>query len=257
MRKLLLAATLLSFFAVFIANNFFMSSKLVTGAPPYDVFDIPPSEDTDEYDYLKDWVRPEGPTKVGLQVGHWKSNELPEELQRIRGNTGASGGGKSEQEVNLKIAEVTKKLLEDQGILVEILPATVPQEYFADVFVSIHADGSLDPGKSGFKAATPRRDMTGKADDLIAAVEVSYQSATGLPKDPNVTRNMKGYYAFSYWRYDHAVHPMTTSLILETGFLSSPSDRKIIVAKPELSAKGLADGVFAFLREQGLIQKKL
>lgn len=253
MKKIYLAVLLLivSGFA-FLNMSIFKTSGIVSGAPPYDVFDIPPSDDN-EYSYLSDWKRPEGPPRVGLQVGHWNSNELPDELQRIRGNTGASGGGKAEWEVNYEIASRTKSLLEPAGIEVDILPATVPPQYWADVFVSIHADGSLDPDKTGFKAATPRRDLTGKANSLLEAVERSYENTTGLPKDPNVTRNMKGYYAFSYWRYDHAVHPMTTALILETGFLTSASDREIIVKQPQLSAKGLSEGILSFLKDSKLL----
>ena len=38
---------------------------------------------------FSDWQRPDGPPRVGLQVGHWKTQELPDELQRIR----ERGGG--------------------------------------------------------------------------------------------------------------------------------------------------------------------
>lgn len=223
-----------------------------TGAPPYAVADDPPG-DSSSYDFLDDWKRPEGPVKVALQAGHWKSNEAPEEQKRLRGNTGATGGGKSEWEVNMRIAEETAKLLKEKGINVEILPTTIPPQYFADVFVSIHADGNLDTDKSGYKAAVPRRDMTGNADDLLKFIEEEYEKSTGLIKDPNVTRNMRGYYAFGWWRYDHAVHPMTTSIILETGFLTSPSDRRIIVDKPEVSAKGLSEGIIKYLISQKII----
>ena len=53
----------------------------------------------------------------------------------MRGNTGATGGGKSEWEVNYEIAMLNKAIIEAHGIAVYILPATVPQEYWADVFV--------------------------------------------------------------------------------------------------------------------------
>src|SRR5690606_21028809 len=128
-------------------------------------------------------------------------------LHRLRGNTGAEGGGTTEVEVNLTIANLTKELLEEKGIIVDILPATVPENYWADVFVSVHADGSLDYLKSGYKGASPRRDFTNGANDLVRYVEESYESATGLVYDPEVTRNMRGYYAFSFWRFDHAIHP--------------------------------------------------
>jgi hypothetical protein len=221
----------------------------ISGAPPYgeDENDVP------EGNFLTGWKRPEGEAKVALQVGHWKNNELPEELAKLRGNTGSSGGGKSEGEVNLRIAEETKKLLEAKGIKVELLPATVPENYWADVFVSVHADGSLDSNTSGFKVAGPWRDRTGKTGQLVAEIEKEYQTTTNLEKDPNISRNMRGYYAFSSWRYDHAVHPMTTAVIVETGFLTSPSDREVIVNSPEKSASGISKAILNHLTKEKLI----
>lgn len=241
---------------VIVSSSFFViktvNREKTNGAPPYLTVENPPSNN-ELGNMLQDWTRPEGPARVGLQVGHWKSDEVPEELEKLKGNTGASGGGKSEWEVNYQIAMLTKTLLEKEGITVDILPATVPEQYWADVFVSIHADGSTSINTSGFKAATPRRDLTENADELLASIESTYQEATGLKKDPNISRNMKGYYAFGWWRYDHAVHPMTTSLILETGFLTNPSDRTIIVDNPQLSAEGLANGIITYLNNQKLI----
>lgn len=224
----------------------------VSGAPPYQVADNPPTN-MDIYDTWKDWVRPEGPAKVGLQVGHWKNNEVPEELKNLRENGGSTGGGKAEWEVNYDIAVKTKELLELKGITVEILPATVPEDYWADVFVAIHADGSLDKNVSGFKVATPRRDLTGNADELLRFVEKEYGKSTGIGLNPNVSRNMKGYYAFGWWRYQHAIHPMTTAIILETGYLTSPEDRRVIVKNSDLSAKGLAEGIVNYLKSRDLI----
>lgn len=242
-------------FIICLLASFFLLSTFKsndTGAPPYQVVDTVP-DDGEADDFLQDWVRPEGPAKVALQVGHWKNNEIPEELEKLRGNTGASGGGKTEWEVNYEIAQLTKNLLEEEGITVEILPATVPERYWADVFVAIHADGSENSAKRGFKAATPRRDLTGNADELLISIENAYQAATGFEKDPNVTRNMRGYYAFGWWRYNHAVHPMTTSVILETGFLTNAQDRTIIVLQPQIAADGLANGIIEYLKSQKLL----
>ena len=254
MKKVLLAL----FVLILISGAIFLKDLLpntqTTGAPPYEIADDPPDSNLDEYSWLRDWKRPDEPTKVALQAGHWKSSDAPDELRRLRSNTGASGGGKAEWDVNLEIANETAKILSEKGITVEILPATVPPKYWADVFVSIHADGNLDSGKSGFKAASPRRDMTGKAEKLLIFVEEEYEKATNLSKDPNVTRNMRGYYAFGWWRYEHAVHPMTTSIILETGFLTSPSDRNLIVNRPEVAAEGLANGILNYLSEERLFK---
>ncbi len=252
-KTLLIPLALLLIIPVLFLSDNVKEKTQITGAPPYDAEEDSGDLDLSDYGEFINWKRPDGPAKVALQVGHWKTEEVPEELERLRGNTGASGGGKSEWEVNMAIAEATAEVLKSKGIAVEILPATVPPDYWADVIVSIHADGNEDSSKSGFKAAVPRRDMTGKAEKLLELVEDNYQKATNLSKDPNVTRNMRGYYAFRWWRYEHTIHPMTTAIILEIGFLTNPSDRRLIVDKPEISAKGLADGIIEYLTSEKLI----
>lgn len=243
------------FFAVLIVGGIFYAQKdnaVSTGAPPYGE---PQEEapDLDPLSFLRDWKRPDGPPKVALQVGHWKSSELPEELERIRNNTGSSGGGKSESEVNMTIAKEIEKILKEKGIEVEILPATIPPRYWADVFIAIHADGSTDRSISGYKFAAPWRDYSGKANDLVTILEEKYEEATDLVKDPNITRNMRGYYAFSWWRYEHAIHPMTTAVIAETGFLTNRSDQKLLINTPEIPANAIAEGIIEHLENEKLL----
>jgi hypothetical protein len=81
-------------------------------------------------------------------------------------------------------------------------------------------------------------------------MEAAYGEATRLPQDPTLTYRMTGYYAFNWWRYEHAVHPLTPSVILETGFLTNAADREILVGAPEIAAEGLASGVLAFLASE-------
>ncbi len=233
----------------FITFNFYFKSN--TGAPPYgeSESEVPQGE----LGWLQGWQRPDGPPRIGLQVGHWNSSQAPEELSRLRQNTGSSGGGKSEWEVNLNIAELTASLLKTKGIEVDILPVTIPPRYFADAFVAIHADGSLDKSIRGYKFASPWRDITGKSNKLLEYMDKHYAISTGLPKDPNITRNMRGYYAFSWWHYDHAIHPMTTAVIAETGFLTSALDRKIIISSPHVSAAALAAGLVQYLQSENLL----
>lgn len=195
---------------------------------------------------LADWKRPEGPLKVALQAGHWKAAEAPEELKRLRQN-GTAAAGHSEWSVNLAIAEKTAEMLRERGYEVEVLPTTIPPDYYADAFVAIHADGNPDTDVSGYKASGPRRDFSGKGRQLSDLLDAHYAEATGLPYDPNVTRNMLGYYAFNWRRYEHSLHPMTPAAILETGFLTNASDRRIIVSNQEVAARGVADAVTAFL----------
>ncbi len=197
---------------------------------------------------LKDWQRPEGPPKVALQVGHWLAREAPEEQINLRLTTGTSGGGKDEWEVAMAIALEAKKLLEERGIMVELLPTTIPPNYWADAFVSIHADGNDHAGIAGYKSAASRLDYTGRAGTLAELLDSEYGIATLLRKDSNITRSMRGYYAFNWRRYEHSLHPMTPAAIIETGFLTNPSDRRVIVGAPEKSALGIANAITKFLK---------
>ena len=191
------------------------------------------------------WAPPEGPVRIALQAGHWKAAEAPDELRGIRDN-GARAAGKLEWEVNLAIAREAAVMLEAIGYEVDVLPAVVPPSYRAHLFISIHADGSNDPRASGYRVASPRRDVTGRADLIVDLLERSYGEATGLPRLPTVTRRMSNYYAFNYRRYQHALHPLTVAVILETGFLTSASDRTVIVDDPSRAARGIVAAVTAF-----------
>jgi hypothetical protein len=225
---------------------------LISGAPPYGVSEGS-APDLGSVSWIYRWKRPNIPARVALQVGHWKNDELPDELEKLRGNSGAVGGGYAEWEVNLAIAKLTAEILKQSGIDAEILPATVPSQYWADVFVAIHADGSEDPAKQGFKIASPWMDFTGRANDLVKILYDSYGKETGLTTDENITKNMRGYYAFSWWRYEHAIHPMTTAVIIETGFLSNYSDRNLLINSPDVVAMGIAKGIKEYLQSINLL----
>ena len=220
------------------------------GAPPYISDDSPISQYLNKYSDLTEWVRPSGPIRVGLQAGHWKIAELPDELKRLRESGGGTSNGHiTEWEVNLSIARKTKEILESDGIVVDILPATIPPGYYADAVVAIHADGNINPATSGFKVASPRRDRSGKADQLAKTLEEVYKEKTKLQIDPNITRNMTGYYAFNWRRFDHSTHPMAPAVILETGFLTNPYEADILINNPDLPAGALAEGILNFLNE--------
>lgn len=198
------------------------------------------------YDEYASWQRPDVPVRVALQAGHWKAAEAPDEQRRLRTN-GTRGGGKAEWEVNLAIAQHTARMLEDAGIAVEILPTTIPPAYWADLFVSIHADGNASSASTGYRAAAPRRDRTGRAREFVEILNRSYGEATGMAYYPTITRRMTSYYAFNSRRYTHALHPMTVGAIIETGFLTSARDRRIIIGEPERAARGIADAIISFL----------
>lgn len=73
--------------AIFAFNSgiTFLNNHVVTGAPPYDTSKTDNVTDGDVRDLIRNWTRLEGPAKVGLQVGHWKNENLPEELKKLNG----------------------------------------------------------------------------------------------------------------------------------------------------------------------------
>jgi N-acetylmuramoyl-L-alanine amidase len=189
----------------------------------------------------------QAPWRVGLQVGHWKIEELPDELARLHGSTGTRWREVTELAVNLEIARRTARLLEAAGVRVDLLAATVPPGYEADAFVAIHADGAARRGARGWKIAAPWRSSPA-ARRLRQAVAARYGQLSGLPEDRyGLTYQMRGYYAFSSHRIRHAAAATTPAIIVEAGYLSSAEDRLLLLGRPETAARGIAEGVIAYL----------
>ena len=183
--------------------------------------------------------------RIALQAGHWRAHEAPDELARLRSN-GTRGGGVEAWEVTLQIARLAADLLEAKGYEVEILPATVPVGYRADLFIAIHADGFHSPAASGFSISPPRRDATGRGAAFAQVLAGEYRETTGL-RHRQATRRMAGYYAFNSRRYRHAIDPSTPAVILEAGFLTSPSDQELLIRNPDRAARGISQAVARFL----------
>lgn len=188
----------------------------------------------------------DGPRRVALQIGHWRASEAPREFPTLRRSPGGSFGDLTEVEVATKIAERARDLLRERGIVVDVLPATVPPSYIADAFVSLHADVDLTSTAQGFKVARGTYRSPYDA-ALVAALSEHYAAATELPWDPNVTAAMTDYYAFAWFRYEHALAPHTPAAIVELGFISHPRDRDVLVEHGERAARGVVEGILRFL----------
>lgn len=193
-------------------------------------------------------VVPPGPRRIGLQVGHWRTDELPPELHRLEVQTGTSWGGVAEWQLNLDVANRAAAVLRGRGYAVDVLPTTVPPGYLADVFLALHADGDPAGVARGFKAAHGSR-RGPYEDQLVRDVVEEYGRATGLPVDPAVTRNMLGYYAFSWTRIPYSAAPHTPAAILEMGFLTSAADRPTLLNRTDIVVTGVVNGIQRFLDE--------
>ncbi|MEA2639218.1 MAG: hypothetical protein QOF51_612 [Chloroflexota bacterium] len=193
---------------------------------------------------------PPGRKRIGLQAGHWLTDQTPPELARL--SPGTSAGGWAEWQVNLMIAQKTAEILEAAGYDIDLLPTTIPVRYRAQAFVAIHADGDISGALHGFKITRPGFSSIPAADDqFVSDLNAAYGAATGLPRDdPHISLRMTYYYAFNTRRYQHAIDLGTPAAIIETGFLTNAGDRSFLTNHPEVAAQGLADGIQRFLNRE-------
>jgi N-acetylmuramoyl-L-alanine amidase len=184
-----------------------------------------------------------GARRVAIQAGHWKVDEAPAEFPNLRFEPGATVAGVAEVDVTLAVAERVADILRARGITVDVLPATIPPSYVADAFVSIHADDDGEGSATGFKLA--HGFYRGPYEDaLVDAVTEEYAAATGLP----LTDSMTDYYAFAWFRYEHALAPHTPAAIIELGYLSNDEERALLTDRPGVVAAGIANGIWRFLQ---------
>ena len=220
--------------------NTFGFSQLITSAKPGD----PPG-----YTRVPAPKVEGGARRIGIQIGHWMTDNVPPELRRLEVQTGTSWDGITETQVSLQIATRLAALLRSHGYIVDIIPTTVPSGYLADAFVSLHMDGDGTGENSGFKLAHGSR-RGPYEQQLLEAIKDEYGAATGLPYDAlRVTAAMRGYFGFSWQRYRSATSPFTPSVILEMGYLSNDSDRELAMDHADVLATGIANGVERFLSE--------
>lgn len=188
--------------------------------------------------------------RVGLQAGHWQSNELPDELASLRNSTGTAAGGYREYQISRDMTERTASYLRQAGITVDVLPATIPVNYLADAFVALHADGSANTRISGWKAAGQYRDWEAST-ALVDALKAEYGPASGLAWDGGrISSGMRGYYALSSRRFNSAISTYTPGVILEMGYLTNPRDRALMTQRADQLARGVANSVLRFLRSK-------
>ncbi|MFP4396429.1 MAG: N-acetylmuramoyl-L-alanine amidase, partial [Anaerolineales bacterium] len=166
----------------------------------------------------------------------------------IAGHAGSDSGaicpdGLQEVDVNMNIARRVVALLDQHGWQVDLLEEFDIRlhGYQADALLSIHADSCNVPGKSGFKVARVESSYApGPESDMVDRISEAYQARTGLEFDPHtITYDMTRYHAF------YEIDPSTPAVIIEVGFLLD--DREILTERPEVVARGIADGLIYFI----------
>ncbi|MEM6430157.1 MAG: N-acetylmuramoyl-L-alanine amidase [Deinococcota bacterium] len=194
--------------------------------------------------------------KVALQIGHEDVQAHPDELHRLRWNTGGYAAGVYELDVNRAVVAHLQARLHAAGIEVEVLPATVPRGYRADIFLSVHADSVSDPQRNGYKSAyfEPLRNPYDVS--FKEHIDKAYLAASRLPDDSlNVSPAMREFYAFNHYAYAHSVHPSTPSLIVEMGYISNVRDRAYLLKASE-PADALYRGIVSYLQAQGRLPRR-
>ncbi|MEI6477489.1 MAG: N-acetylmuramoyl-L-alanine amidase [bacterium] len=186
--------------------------------------------------------------KVGIQAGHWRIDQLPDELSKLQWDYGASAAGVNEVDVNLNIAQKVAALLKSENIAVDILPATIPEDYCANAFIAIHADGNDDSSVYGYKVAPSQWDsIDSKAQSLSDSIEAAYGEVTGMYRNPTITDNMTQYYAFNYSKFIHSIDPKTPGALIELGFITNSIDRSMFKKHDDMLAEGVAKGIRNYL----------
>jgi hypothetical protein len=182
-----------------------------------------------------------------LQIGHLRSNTFPDELAHLRSSTGASSSGVSELGINTDVAQRTARYLIERGYNVDILDAVVPVDYTTDFFLAIHADGNESSIARGFKAVTPWNAVP-STEKFVEFFYEEYGKATGLPTDPVSSDGMANYYAFNPLSYRHAVNPSVPGVLIEMGFVTNPTDRRIMTTETDKLAWGITNAIDRWFR---------
>ncbi len=176
-----------------------------------------------------------GQPVIGLVSGHWQND------------SGATcPDGLEEVDVNLRIVRQAAYLLRERGYAVQVLPEFSPSlnGFRGAALLAVHSDSCVQE-LSGFKAARMTHASDPEAEDrLVRVLTERYAQATGLmPHADTITEDMRQYHAL------RQIAPETPGAILECGFMGS--DRALLTQGYERVAQGIADGLSAFLVEEG------
>ncbi len=183
-------------------------------------------------------------TKIYIDQGHNPQNP----------NAGAEGNGLTEQTITYNVGQELATLLRQNPDFEVRLsrndPSTVlgtsnstslaarvndANAWGADYFISIHTNASSNPDASGTEAfaySSPSRAFS-LGEDIVEGIS----AATGLRN-----RGMKvrpGLYVLR--------RTAMPAVLVELGFITSPSDAALMNSRPDLFARGIYNGIVSYL----------
>lgn len=182
-------------------------------------------------------------TKIYIDQGHNPSNP----------NAGAEGNGFREQDLVFTIGRELAAILRAQGYDVRLSRPTAETQlgtsnatslaarvseanaWGADYFISLHANASTIPSASGSEALVYQTGTT--AARLGENILQGLHATTGLPNRGVVAR--PDLYVLRRTRMP--------AVLMELGFITNSGDANLMANEPQLFARGIADGINAFL----------
>jgi len=177
--------------------------------------------------------------RIGIVSGHWEYD-----------SGSVCANGKTEQEVNLSIANLVQQKLTAQGFQVDLMQEFDPRlnGYQAAALVSIHNDSCtyVNEEATGFKVAAAKSSRDPNlASRLTACLSDRYGRVTGLPfHTGSITNDMTDYHAFE------EINPYTTAAIIEAGFLYLDYD--ILTQHPDVIADGIVAGIMCYVTNESV-----
>ena len=181
-------------------------------------------------------------TRIYIDQGH----------NPVNPNAGAEGNGYREQDLVYTIGQELASILRSEGFEVRLsrptpdtqlgtstatsLAARVNEAntWYANLFISLHTNASLVSAATGSEAYVFRPDSL--ASLLAQNILTQLNLQTGLPDRGVMARP-------TLYVLRRTKMP---AVLVELGFISNPYDASLMVSRPELFARGIADGILAF-----------
>ena len=200
----------------------------------------------------------EPPPDVAIVAGHY-SRVQPGNVATIADPGAICPDGLREVDINLGVAEKTLALLSRAGYRTMLLEEFDQRfkdpllgktpDFRARVFLSIHSDSCVAgpdyPLATGWKVAHAEpSDVPGEDDRLVNCIKRGYDTAVKPYRlrynEDTITQNMTAYHGF------RSIIPSTPAAIIELGFMGR--DRDVLVRRQDELARGIANGLQAFLQ---------